>query len=140
MAALGVAASVIAVVELSAKIASLCVQYSLAVKHAKSDIERLRGEIDSVTELLRGVERLLGGPNKAQLSTSQTLHNTLKDCFSELTRLEEKLSLGKRQKALSRFGVRTLKWPLESKEVNKVIDNLERYKQTVSLALQVDQT
>jgi hypothetical protein len=59
MDGLGVAASAIAVVELSAKIALLCVQYSLAVKHAEADIERLRGEVNTVTDLLRGVERLL---------------------------------------------------------------------------------
>jgi len=140
MEALGVAASLIAVVEASAKIASICVQYSHAVKHAKSDIERLRGEVEGFTALLREVEQLLGGPNKAQFSTSQKLHKTLKDCLSELTKLEEKLSPGRRQKAMSRLGVRALKWPLERNEVNKVIDDLERYKQTVSLALQVDQT
>jgi hypothetical protein len=32
------------VIELSAKIASLCIQYSLAVKHDKAEIERLRAE------------------------------------------------------------------------------------------------
>jgi hypothetical protein len=35
------AASIIAVVEISAKVVSLCVQYSVAVKDAKRDIERL---------------------------------------------------------------------------------------------------
>jgi hypothetical protein len=55
MDGLGVAANAIAVVELSTKIASLCVQYSLAVKHAKADIEHLGEEVNSVTELLRGV-------------------------------------------------------------------------------------
>ena len=35
------AASIIAVVDISAKIASLCFQYSVAVKNAKEDIKRL---------------------------------------------------------------------------------------------------
>jgi hypothetical protein len=41
MEAVGSAASIIAVIELSAKVASLCFQYSSAGKNARSDVERL---------------------------------------------------------------------------------------------------
>lgn len=140
MEGLGVAANVIAVVELSAKIASLCIQYSLAVKHAKADIERLGGEVNSVTELLRGVERLLQRLDDTQLSTSKKLRDALIDCFSQLAQLNTKLDPGKTRKTMSRLGVRALKWPFESKGVEKVINDLERCKQMISLALQVDQT
>jgi len=134
-----VAVNVVAVVELSAKIASLCAQYYLAVKHAKADIERLREEVNGVTDLLRAVERLLQRPNNTQLSTSEKLHNALKDCFSQLTQLDIQLDPGKTRKAMSRFGIRALKWPFESKGVEKTIHDLERCKETISLALQVDQ-
>ncbi|EON63738.1 hypothetical protein W97_02966 [Coniosporium apollinis CBS 100218] len=140
MEPLGVTANIIAIVDLSAKIASLCVQYSLAVKDAKNDIERLRGEVNSVADVLREVERLLHRPDSAQLSASQKLRDALKDCFTQLIELKKGLDPGKTRKAMSRFGVRALKWPFESKEVDKVVRNLERCKQTVSLALQVDQT
>jgi hypothetical protein len=139
MDGLGVVANVIAVVELSAKIASLCIQYSLAVKHAKADIERLGEKVNSVTDLLRAVEWQLQRPNNTQLSTSQKLHGVLQDCFSQLTQLNTKLDPGKTRKTISRFGIRALKWPFESKEVENVINDLERCKQTISLALQVDQ-
>ena len=59
MAELGLVANVIAVVDLSAKIASICAQYSGDVKHAKADIERFKGEVDSVTNLLQHVKALL---------------------------------------------------------------------------------
>ena len=134
------AANFIAVVELSAKIASLCIQYSLIVKHAKADIKRLGGEVNSVTELLQGVERLLQRPDDTQLSTSKKLRDALIDCFSQLAQLNTKLDPRKTWKTISRLGVRALKWPFESKGVEKVINNLERCKQTISLALQVDQT
>jgi Fungal N-terminal domain of STAND proteins len=140
MDGVGAAASVIAVVELSAKIASLCIQYSLAVKHAKTDIEHLRGEVNSVTDLLRRVEQLLQRPDNTQLSASQKLRDALRDCFSQLTELKTKLNPGKTRKAMSNFGIRALKWPFESKEVETIINDLERCKQTISLALQVDQT
>ncbi|KAI9782331.1 MAG: hypothetical protein M1839_005204 [Geoglossum umbratile] len=140
MEGVGAAASVIAVVELSAKIASLCVQYSLAVKHAKTDIERLRGEVHSVTDLLQRVEQLLQRPDNTQLSASQKLRAALRDCFLQLTELKTKLDPGKTRKAMSNFGIRALKWPFQSKDVEKIIHDLERCKQTISLALQVDQT
>jgi hypothetical protein len=90
--------------------------------------------------VLGEVQQLLDGPNSAELSASQKLLEALKDGFSQLKTLDERLNPGKTRKAMSRMGVRALKWPFESKEVDKVINGLEKCKQTVSLALQVDQT
>jgi hypothetical protein len=70
MDGLGVAANVIAVVELSAKITSVCIQYSLEVKRAKADIERLGGELNSLTKLLWDVGKLLKRPENTQLAAS----------------------------------------------------------------------
>jgi hypothetical protein len=47
------AASIIAVVDISAKIASLCFQYSVAVKNAKEDIKRLQGKVNDIKDVLR---------------------------------------------------------------------------------------
>jgi hypothetical protein len=46
------AASVIAVVDVSAKVASLCYQYSIEVKHAKDDIERLHQKVNEIKNIL----------------------------------------------------------------------------------------
>ncbi|KAH8701383.1 hypothetical protein GQ44DRAFT_54930 [Phaeosphaeriaceae sp. PMI808] len=40
---------------------------------------------------------------------------------------------------MSRFGVRALKWPFTSKQVEKIVSIMEEYEQTFTLALQVDQ-
>lgn len=42
------------------------------------------------------------------------------------------------RKAPSRLEVRALKWPFTSNEVEEIVDDLEKYEQTFSLALQVD--
>ena len=55
MAELGLVANVMAVVDLSAKIASSCYQYSRDVKDAKADIERFKREMDSISKLLQRV-------------------------------------------------------------------------------------
>ncbi|KAH8747606.1 hypothetical protein F5883DRAFT_509598 [Diaporthe sp. PMI_573] len=73
MEGLGVAASVIAVVELSAKIASICSQYIKDVKNAENDVRRLLQEVNSLGAIAGYINRLLRGPNAARLESSQKL-------------------------------------------------------------------
>ena len=54
--------------------------------------------------------------------------------------MKVKLDPGKTRKTMSRFGVQALQWPFTSKQVDKIVSNLQGYKQTFSLALQVEQT
>lgn len=139
MEGLGAAASVIAVIELSAKVASACLKYSYAVKHAAKDIDRLQGEVRSLQDVLKNVQQLLDGSNGARLSASLRLSKEIDGCRPELTALDQRLNPSKAQKAMSRVGFRALKWPFESKAVYEIIGRLERHKQSISLALQVDQ-
>lgn len=143
MEGLSGAASVIAVIDISAKITSLCFQYSIAVKNAKKDIERLRQKISDINDVLQEVKRLLDGGDKMLLSAthklSNSLSNSLKECFLQLQELNTQLKPGKTHKTMSRFGVRALKWPFTSKEVEKLVASLEGYEQIYTLALQKDQ-
>jgi len=136
------AASIIAVIDLSAKVASLCFQYYSAVKNAPSDVERLHGELEGLKTTLQGAQRLLESPDGKRLQTSQDLRNGLIDCSSQLTelrlRLEGKLNPGSTRKAMTRIGFRALKWPFESKEIDSIIKKLERYRDTLSVGLAVD--
>jgi hypothetical protein len=142
MEGVGAAANIIAVINLSAKVASLCFQYSSAVKNARSDVERLQGELERLETTLQGAQRLLESPNGKKLQTSQGLRNGLIDCSSQLSelqsRLEKKLNPGSARKAMSRIGFRALKWPFESKEIDRIIENLEQYRGTLSAGLAVD--
>jgi hypothetical protein len=140
MDGLSAAANVIAVVDISAKIASLCFQYSVAVKNAKEDIGRLQRKVNDIKDVLGEVQQLLDGRDKTRLSATNKLLDSLKECFLQLEELKTQLELGKTRKAMSQFGVRALKWPFTSKEVEKIVASLERYEQTFSLALQADQT
>ncbi|KAK0714784.1 hypothetical protein B0H67DRAFT_536753 [Lasiosphaeris hirsuta] len=141
------AASIIAVIELSAKIASLCVQYSSAVKDAKHDIERLQGEVGRLETTLQNARQLLESLNGKRLQASQALWDGLRDCSSQLTQLhstlEKKLHAGsvckRMRKGMSRLGLRALKWPFESKEIDNIINKLEKFRDTLALGLAVDQ-
>ena len=138
MEGLGVAASVVAVVDLSAEVAKLCIQYSLEVKDAKSDISRLYNEARNLEKVMKDVQGIIAGG--ANLSASEKVRDAVIDCSTQLKTLEGKLDPGKTRKAMRRLGIRALKWPFQSKQVDKVIRELERCKGTILLAIQVDQT
>jgi len=143
MEGLGAAASIIAVIELAAKVASLCLEYSSAVKNARADIDRLRQHTGSLKITVEGAQKLLQGPHGARLETSQKLLETLNDTYSQLgniaTKLEAKLHSGRRAKAMRSLGLRAMRWPFESKDVDKIIANLQRDQASFLAALQIDQ-
>ncbi|MCJ1464442.1 hypothetical protein MMC07_003055 [Pseudocyphellaria aurata] len=132
------AASIITVLDV---IVSLCFEYSVAVKDAKKDIERLRRKVADLRNVLEEMDKLLNdGRGKSRLWAAQDLACSLTDCIVRLEELRILLDPGRARKAMSRLGMRALKWPFTSKEIEKMIGDLERYEQTFTLALQVDET
>jgi hypothetical protein len=140
MDVLSVAANIIAVVELSAKVASLCAQYCSSVKNAKEDITRLQGVVENLNDVFKDCHNLLDGPHGPKLESSQKLRNALKESSSYLNNLASKLELGRGRKTMSRLGMRALQWPFTSKEVDRIISGLKQSKENVTLAMQIDQT
>ncbi|KAI7762193.1 hypothetical protein LZL87_006588 [Fusarium oxysporum] len=138
--ALGVVSSVIAVVDLSAKVFSLCLQYSREVKNAKDDIKRLRVEVATFQVTTKKLQILVEGPRGKELSASQQLKSAIEDGRSRLEKLEQQLQPPTHRKVMSRFGARALKWPFECKDVEGTIQNLVRCRENISLALNIDQT
>jgi hypothetical protein len=140
MEGIGSAASVIAVIQLAGSIIEICGGYVAAVKNANKEIDSLRKVIEELKDVLQTLSRLLDGPNGPKLFTSQKLALQISDCSSELTTLKERLRSGPKERVIGRLRLRSLKWPLQRKEVTSVMNNLERHKQSFVLALQVDQT
>ncbi|GJD05088.1 hypothetical protein ColKHC_13913 [Colletotrichum higginsianum] len=138
MEGLGIAANVIAVVDLSAKIATICFQYSKDVKDAKNDIERVIRETTAFSKLANGVQDRLAGPHGATLSTSHILSGIFENAKLRLEELDEKLEPSRSRKAMRRFGVRALQWPFQSNDVEKALKDLARYTEAITLGLQID--
>jgi hypothetical protein len=137
--ALGLAASVIAVIDLSAKVASRCSEYYANVKNARDDIERLQREAQGLEATLGRVHSLCDGPNGVKLQDPQSLCEGVKDCQKQLAQLEKKLQPRATEKLMSRYGKRALKWPLKSKEVDGIMKTLGKCRDNISFSLQVDQ-
>ncbi|RPB26719.1 hypothetical protein L211DRAFT_781050, partial [Terfezia boudieri ATCC MYA-4762] len=134
MDVLGTAASVIAVVQLSGQILTLCQKYYDDVKEAKTDMENLRNEITSIQAVLQRAQELAEGTDK--LATSKALIRCLK---AELVELVKMLDPGKRKKAMRTIGLRALKWPFTKADIEKTLRSLERHKTTLITALDTDQ-
>lgn len=140
MDGISAAASVIALVEISVKVLSLTVEYSTQVKSAKDDIARFCLELEAFIKVLRSLRELAQNPEATKLVTFKSLAESIQQCKLDLEQLLKKLEPGKGRKAMSRYGVRALKWPFERKELHDLIGILERYKSTFIAALNVDQT
>ena len=134
MEGLSAAASIFAVVELAAKSASICLEYGQNVKNAKTDILRLRKELINLEEVLQEANTRtssLQPPNEAL--------NCIDTCFKDLSGLLAKLEPGKTKKWAAKIRLRELKWPFETKEIDRTIQRIARHKETVTLALQISQ-
>ncbi|KAK2737743.1 vegetative incompatibility protein het-e-1 [Colletotrichum kahawae] len=133
--ALGIAGTVLAIVELSAKIGSHCVVYYKAVKNARNDIKRIRVEIDSLQGIASNALELLEDPQGAQLKASRRHAVAVRRAESRLKLLEVELRPSSASQALSRMRIRALKWPFKSKEVEGVVKDIEQCTRTLSIGL-----
>ena len=118
----------------------LCRTYYSEVKEARSDIQRLRQEMVSLEIILTSVSDLAKDPDSG--NSSNVGHLTEKDgplqqCHELLKKLVAKLSIGEGKKRMRHYGMRALKWPLNSKDIEKFQTSIERHKATFTAALTV---
>lgn len=140
MEGLGIAANVIAVVDMAAKIVAQCYKYGQEVRKAKSDIDTVQTEIIILKGIAESVQRLLRGCNGDRLATSHQLQTAIAEALDQLKKVDEKMALEKGQKIMTRFGLRALKWPFKKSEIDGILGNLRNCGQNINSALQVDQT
>ncbi|KAE9566112.1 Vegetative incompatibility protein [Colletotrichum fructicola] len=137
--ALGITGTVLAIVELSAKIGSHCVEYYKAVKNAGDDITRVMEEVNGLRAIASNALELLKGPRGAELKASGQLVTTVRRAEDLLKQLESKLRPSTAREVLSRMHIlRALKWPFKSKEIEGVVKDIEQCTRTLSIGLQLD--
>ena len=143
------AASVIAALQISGQVYSLCRTYFLGVKEARRDIQRLQEELSSLDKVLSKVVDLadvpnpneLDQPNPNELEIFDLLNQAegpVQQCQAQLTDIIARLTPGQGKEKMKHFGLRALKWPFSSKEVDSCLLILGRHKATFELALTAD--
>lgn len=133
-------ASVIAVIQLTGSLVKICGGYIQEVKYARDDIVTLQGAITGLQGILQDLQKFLQSHDDKILPTSSRLVSNITNCCTDLRALEAKINPGSGNKLMRRVGLRALKWPLKRTEVEGIVQNIERYKSSFTLSLQVDQT
>lgn len=137
---LSLTASVIAIIQLTGSLAKLCGGYIGEVRNAQEEILKLCQAITGLQGTLKDLQSYLQSDNGKALPTTSQLANSIDDCLSELRKLETRLDPGKRKTLMNKVGLQALKWPLKRGDMENIVKNLERYKSSFILSLQIDQT
>ncbi|KAL5606417.1 uncharacterized protein BROUX77_003610 [Berkeleyomyces rouxiae] len=142
MEGVGVAANLIAVINLSVKAGLLCFQYAKDVKNASVDIERLKAAVHNLKGVTEELQRLLRNPDPTtqDLRNSRKLDDTLQRGQSCLDELNRKLQPHPGRKLLKKVRLSALKWPFKRGEVDRLISDLRLYNEVITQILQVHQT
>ena len=130
MDSLGAAANVFAVLDMSTKVIGLCARYAINVKNAKEDKSRFLNELHRLHYVSQQMKALLDGPRAAKLKASSELELALLMASSQLQQIDAKLSSSSS----------SWKWPFRSEDLKLRLMEIGRCTQTISLALEVDQT
>ena len=133
--------SVVALVQLTDRIVTLCGKYASGIKNAPADIQGLSNEVTALRSVLKRVDELnnsSAGSVHTSISDTHELEKRIKDCETILSEIERKLNPGQRQSMIRRLGRRTLKWPFEAEEVAKLMHSLESHKSALLIILHTD--
>lgn len=127
----GLAASIIAILQLAGKVTVLGYEFISASKRGPNDIRELISELNSLSQVLLALQDQSTGSPSPQLQKLGEKDGLLEKCTHELQELEKKLGSGKKR---DRF-----LWVLKEKEIMEHINRIERFKSHFSLAMASDQ-
>ncbi|KAF8539493.1 hypothetical protein BDD12DRAFT_924175 [Trichophaea hybrida] len=147
MEGLGIAANVIAVVDLAAKACGAIYSYVKSAKGCTKTVLQLQTDLTAVQTTLDGLQKIADRLDTAARPLGLGVHGTpsvlselsteLNECKTTLGKLLEDLEGHFRNKLRSKIG-RQLKWPLKEPDVMEYISRLGKYQQTFQSALQID--
>ncbi|KAF8532232.1 hypothetical protein JB92DRAFT_3103962 [Gautieria morchelliformis] len=133
---LGLTASIIAVLQLTAATISACYSYGNGVKNATRDKERTIDQLFGLQKVLETIRRLVGHDETVAASRLPVLNEVIPRCRAELDSLNSKL-----ERDLGRKGrIQAFIWPLKESEVNKTLEKLGKLQDLLTAAMDLDQT
>ena len=119
---LGIASSVIAIIDFSSKI----IDYAQAVKSAETDQQRLIRELQQIKDIVEGLSRR---DIKAERGKMNPLVQSIQELEQLLNGVAEKLPTN-----VNAMGSR-LVWPFKQNEIDATLEVIERYKLSILVVL-----
>lgn len=132
--------TILAAVTTSATVITLISRYYSGVKNAREDIKRFSASVEEIHNVFQKVQALARGPDAAKLPASDPAVAAMEQSLREITELEDQLNPKMGGEMMRRVGLRALKWPFTSKQMDEYITKFERRKAMLNLALNADQT
>ncbi|KAF8490589.1 hypothetical protein JB92DRAFT_2819701, partial [Gautieria morchelliformis] len=133
---LGLAASVIAVLQLTVATIGACYRYGSGVKNASRDKESILDQLFGLQKVFESIRRLVDEDETAASSRLPDLNEQLLRCHDELQSLNTAL-----EREIGRKGrMQALIWPLKESEVHKTLHKLGKLQNLLTKAMDVDQT
>ncbi len=145
--ALGLAASIIAVVQLADRIAAVCKFFIETAQDYPRDLRLIYVETGSLKVIFKGL-RFLDHENPADWTALKALqgdNEVLERCKNAVTELDRlfpslpmktgsKRKRGKKETLQLVLG--SLAWPLKADKAKRLLDEIMQYKSTIGMALQ----
>lgn len=141
--ALGLASSIVALVQLSASVYSATSKFYREAKEAKSKIGALATQTRNLSGILQSLSLLATSPlfDDAVVSVPDFRDTYIESCHTTLYKIKRKLEKaeldfesGSHRKRITR----SLKWPFASQETKDLIDELDHHRDVLQLALSAD--
>src|SRR5579859_3464676 len=144
MDGLSAAASVIAVLQLSDRVITVCWEYYKTAKHAKKDILEVRTAVKDLKNVLDDIQLLIDPDGDAddRRPLLNSLATTFKSCETALQEIAKELGITF-DAELNPENVKVsfqkkASWPWKEKSVSKILQTMEKYKTTFILAINGD--
>ena len=143
--AIAVVASVVAIVQITDRVIDLCKYYIQTAEDASRDLRTILVETSTLKTTLQNVEFLIAWDNGTSTlaSTLSGEEGPIKGCQRSITELEKlfpsvnfqtkEQSRSKKQKVKATWTA--LAWPLKESKARKLLEEITRYKTTITLAI-----
>lgn len=141
---LSVSASIVGLVTIADIVFSRTLHYGKAVSHAKEDCRILSEGVQALSEVLHSLylrTLRLDTENSNEREPTSYRPQLVESCHRMLLRM--KIKLEKRDPTKDHLGkteatMRKLRWPFSATETKELVEEIERHKSTISLALSAD--
>lgn len=143
--AIAVGASVIAIIQIADRIISLCKFYIETARDAPSDLRIILIETSALKTILENLNfpTACDGPDSTAARRISGADGPIEGCCRTVTELEKLFPSdsvrtrgrkGSKRRMLN-SALTALAWPLKESKARKLLDEMMRYKATISLAL-----
>ena len=138
MDGVSLASGIAGLITLALQVSSVIADFTIAVKEGPQNIKELHQKLLLLGEILSQLQDFLRSEKGKGRSfdSNSVMQSAISSCKARIERIGDKLkpSVGGK---MSRLADR-LKWPFESKEVEKMVTNLRSYTQAFQFSLTIE--